>query len=198
MRIVHAVHQSVRLILLSYARWGRLGSVSRVGRRATASVAYRFSFDTGTGQPRIAIADVGQNRFEELDYTTVAKAGGANFGWDAFEGLSRYMEENSGTPDPGNTTKPILAYGRDRDGGSCSIIGGYVVDPGGPRPPRGRYVYTDLCSGQLRSLVPHLRRASHDRRLGLSVDSPDSFGEDQRGRIYVVSHDGPVFRLVQR
>jgi hypothetical protein len=25
-------------------------------------------------QPRIAIADVGQNRFEELDYTTLAAA----------------------------------------------------------------------------------------------------------------------------
>ena len=36
---------------------------------------FRFSFDTVTArQPRIAIGDVGQNRFEELDYTTVAAA----------------------------------------------------------------------------------------------------------------------------
>ena len=33
---------------------------------------FRFSFDTVTAaQPRIAIGDVGQNQFEELDYTTV-------------------------------------------------------------------------------------------------------------------------------
>ena len=54
---------------------------------------FRFSFDTVTAaQPRIAIGDVGQNRIEELDYTTVAAAGGANFGWDAFEGFAPYTK----------------------------------------------------------------------------------------------------------
>jgi glucose/arabinose dehydrogenase len=160
---------------------------------------FRFSFDTTSAkQPRIAIGDVGQNRFEELDYTTVTAAGGANFGWDAFEGYSRYDEEEGDTPDPGKTTKPIMAYGRDRDGGTCTIIGGYVVGPGGPASLRGRYLYADYCSGVLRSLVPHLRRASDDRRTGLTVTSPTSFGEDGRGRIYVCSQEGPVFRLVSR
>jgi len=66
---------------------------------------YRFSFDTVSAkQPRIAIGDVGQNKFEELDYTTVSAARGANFGWDAFEGFAPYREENSGTPDPGAPT----------------------------------------------------------------------------------------------
>jgi glucose/arabinose dehydrogenase len=159
---------------------------------------FRFSFDSSKGQPRIAIADVGQNRFEELDYTTVAAAGGANFGWDALEGFAPYTEENGGTPDPGGTTKPIMAYSHSRDGGSCSIIGGYVVGTGGPPSLRGRYVYSDFCSGQLRSLVPHLHRASGDRRLGLQVPSPTSFGEDDRGRIYVCSQAGAVYRLVPR
>ena len=77
---------------------------------------FRFSFDTVSAkQPRIAIGDVGQNRFEELDYTTVAAASGANFGWDAFEGFAPYNEENSGTPDPGGTTKPIFAYSHSRE-----------------------------------------------------------------------------------
>lgn len=160
---------------------------------------FRFSFDTlSAGQPRIAIADVGQNRFEELDYTTVAEANGANFGWDALEGFAPYTEENSGTADPGGTTKPIMAYSHSRDGGSCSIIGGFVVGPGGPPSLRGRYVYTDFCSGKLRSLVPHLHRASGDRRLGLEVPSPTSFGEDDQGRIYICSQAGGVYRLVPR
>jgi glucose/arabinose dehydrogenase len=160
---------------------------------------FRFSFDTTSAAgPRIAIGDVGQNRFEELDYTTVAAAAGANFGWDAFEGFSRYTEENGGTPDPGNVTKPIMAYDRSRDGGTCTIIGGYVVGPGGPPALRNRYVYADYCSGVVRSLVPHLRRASDDRRTGLTVASPTSFGEDDRGRVYVCSQEGPVFRIVAR
>jgi hypothetical protein len=160
---------------------------------------FRFSFDTtGGGEPRIAIADVGQNKYEELDYTTLAEASGANFGWDAFEGFAPYTEENSGTPDPGGTTKPIMAYSHSRDGGSCAIVGGYVVGPGGPPALRGHYVYTDYCSGVLRSLVPHLGRASGDRPLGLEVASPTSFGEDDSGRIYVCSQEGPVYRLASR
>lgn len=159
---------------------------------------FRFSFDTVTAkQPRIAIGDVGQNRFEEVDYTTVAAASGANFGWDALEGFAPYRDENSGTPDPGNTTKPIFAYGHSRDG-SCSIIGGYVVADRSLGSLYGRYVYADLCEGQLRSLVPHLKGASDDRRLGLAVESPSSFGEDDAHHLYVASLSGPVFRLVQK
>ena len=91
---------------------------------------FRFSFDTVTAKrPRIAIGDVGQDGFEELDYTTVGAASGANFGWDAFEGFAPYTGTSSGTSDPGGTIKPILAYPHSR-GGSCTIIGGYVVgDP---------------------------------------------------------------------
>jgi len=160
---------------------------------------FRFSFDTVSAkQPRIAIGDVGQNKFEELDYTTVAAADGANFGWDALEGFAPYTEENSGTPDPGGTTKPIFAYSHDRAGGSCSIIGGFVVADPSLRSLYGRYVYADLCEGQLRSLVPHLRRAGGDRKLGLSVESPTSFGEDDAHHLYVASLEGPVYRLVQK
>jgi glucose/arabinose dehydrogenase len=159
---------------------------------------FRFSFDTVTAtQPRIAIGDVGQNRFEEVDYTTVAAAQGANFGWDAFEGFAPYTEENSGTPDPGGTLKPIFAYPHSR-GGSCSIIGGYIVADRRLPSLYKRYIYADLCEGQLRSLVPHLHGASNEHKLGLSVSTPSSFGEDDRGRVYVCSLDGPVYRLVPR
>ena len=160
---------------------------------------FRFSFDTTTSkQPRIAIADVGQNQFEELDYTSVAAASGANFGWDAFEGFHAYEDENSGTPNPGGPVKPIFAYSHARGGGSCSIIGGYVVRDPRLGALRGRYVYADLCEGQLRSLVPHLKKASGDRKLGVYVESPSSFGEDDQHRLYVTSVEGPVYRLVPR
>jgi glucose/arabinose dehydrogenase len=159
---------------------------------------FRFSFDRVTArQPRIAIADVGQNRFEELDYMTVGAAKGANFGWDAFEGFSKYGDENSGTPDPGGTVKPIFAYSHNR-AGSCTIIGGYLVADRRLRGLYGRYVYADLCEGKLRSLVPHLKRAGEDRKLGLSVATPSSFGEDDHHHVYVASLEGPVYRLVPR
>jgi glucose/arabinose dehydrogenase len=166
--------------------------VGRAGRDEIYSYGlrnpFRFSFDTTPSQPRIAIGDVGQDRFEELDYVTLGRASGANFGWDAFEGFAEYE-----SPDPGGTVKPIFAYGRGR---GCTIIGGYVIRDRRLPGLHGRYVYADLCEGQLRSLVPHLKRASDDRALGPRVDSPSSFGEDQRGRLYVASLEGPVYRLV--
>jgi glucose/arabinose dehydrogenase len=160
---------------------------------------FRFSFDlvSDPGQPRIAIGDVGQNRFEEVDYLPVGAARGANFGWDAFEGFAPYEDENSGTADPGGTVKPIFAYSHNR-GGSCSIIGGYVVADRHLPALYKRYVYADLCEGELRSLVPHLHGAGNDHRLGLSVETPSSFGEDDRHRLYVCSLEGPVYRLVAR
>ncbi len=160
---------------------------------------FRFSFDrvTRPGHPRIAIGDVGQDEIEELDYTTAAAAQGANFGWDAFEGFAPYRGANSGTRDPGGTVKPIFAYPHSR-GGSCTIIGGYVVADKSLPALYKRYVYADLCEGELRSLIPHLRRASNDHKLGLSVATPSSFGEDERHHIYVCSLEGPVYRLVSR
>jgi glucose/arabinose dehydrogenase len=177
--------------------------VGRAGRDEIYSYGlrnpFRFSFDMVTARrPRIVIGDVGQNLFEEVDYTTVAAASGANFGWDAFEGFAPYTDENSGTPDPCGTVKPIFAYGRGQGGGSCTIIGGYVVRDRRLPGLRGRYVYADLCEGQLRSLVPHLTRGTGERKLGLAVATPSSFGEDTRGRLYVTSLEGPVYRLVPR
>jgi glucose/arabinose dehydrogenase len=160
---------------------------------------FRFSFDqvTDPQSPRLAIGDVGQNRFEEIDYVTAAAARGANFGWDAFEGFHLYEDEESGTPDPGGTVKPILAYPHSR-GGSCSVIGGYVV--GDPTLPslHGEYVYADYCEGQLRALTPHLGRATGDHKLGVPIASPTSFGEDDAHHLYVASQSGPVYRLVEK
>lgn len=171
--------------------------VGRPGRAEIYSLGlrnpYRFSFDTtSAARARIAIADVGQDRFEELNYLTVRAARGANFGWNAFEGFAPFR---GGSSDPGGTVKPILAYGRAR---GCTIIGGYVVRDRRLPQLRGRYVYTDLCQGTLRSLAPRLGRARGDRSLGLSVSTPSSFGEDSRGRLYVASLEGPVYRLVPR
>jgi glucose/arabinose dehydrogenase len=173
--------------------------VGRAGRDEIYSYGlrnpFRFSFDLTRGKPRIAIGDVGQDRFEELNYLTVGRANGANFGWDAFEGFAKY---DGGTPDPGGTVKPIFAYGRGRGGSSCTIIGGYVVRDRRLTDLRGRYVYADLCEGQIRALTPGLKRARGDHQLRLRVESPSSFGEDQRGRLYVASLEGPVYRLVPR
>ena len=61
---------------------------------------YRFSFDlvTDPAQPRIAIGDVGQDRFDEIDYLPFAAAAGANFGWNDFEGFAPFSGAHPPTP----------------------------------------------------------------------------------------------------
>lgn len=143
---------------------------------------FRFSFDRADGA--LLIGDVGQDRYEEIDYETLAGAAGANFGWDAFEGYHRLNDDAS--PDPGGTLKPVDEY--SHRGGNCAITGGYVSRDPKVRALFGRYLYADFCKGQIRSIVPHPGRAKGDRPTGLPVESGiSSFGEDTRGRIYVAN-----------
>ena len=156
---------------------------------------WRFSFHRPRGKtPRIAIADVGQDRFEEIDYETIRGASGANFGWDEWEAFAPYQ---CGSRCTRGTAKPIYAYGRNR--GGCTVIGGYVARGRSLGTLRGRYVFTDLCEGKIRSIAPRLRgRARRAPATGMRVSNPTSFGEDRRGRLYVASLDGPVYRFVRR
>ena len=170
--------------------------VGRPGRNEIFSYGlrnpFRFSFDRISGGVRIAIGDVGQGSFEEIDYETLRNARGAHFGWDEWEGFRPHECDGSCAR---GTEKPVFAYGRAN---GCAVIGGYVVRDRRLPSLHGRYVFADLCEGQLRSFAPRLGRVRTAPRIGASVPSPTSFGEDRRGRLYVASLNGPVFRLVPR
>lgn len=151
---------------------------------------WRFSFDRLSAD--IAIGDVGQGSWEEVDYVTSADGGGrgANFGWDCREGAHDF--ELAGC-DGQTFTEPVFEY--SHDSGNCSITGGYVVRDPGLGDLYGRYLYADFCVGALRSLLPGVPVASDDRSEGLTVANPTTFGEDACGRIYVASINGGVSRL---
>lgn len=156
---------------------------------------FRFSFDlVSAKQPRIVIGDVGQNRFEEIDYETLAGARGANFGWNDFEGFSPF--EGADPPAPSRHDRPIKVY--PLGGERCALIGGYVVRARALKGLRKRYVYGDFCDGRLRALTPRLGGAKRDRRIGLRVPSLTSFGEGPGGSLYATSLNGPVFRIVSK
>jgi glucose/arabinose dehydrogenase len=155
---------------------------------------FRFSFDRR--KPLVAIGDVGQDAREEVDYLRVNEARGANFGWDAFEGTRPY-------PGGGNLSQkrhdaPMHDY--SSSGGNCAVTGGVTVHDDALRSLRGRYVYADLCGGKLRSFKPRLKgnSARRDRALGPEVSQPVGFGEDRDGHVYVVSLNGPVYRLAPK
>ena len=60
-------------------------------------------------------------------------------------------------------------------------------------------VHTLDLTGGAPEMHPRFREiVQHARREGLRVPFAASFGEDRTGRVYVISLDGPVFRLVER
>ncbi|MEA2413103.1 MAG: hypothetical protein QOC77_3664 [Thermoleophilaceae bacterium] len=151
---------------------------------------WRFSFDRVTGD--LVIGDVGQDTVEEIDFARRGTGRGANYGWNVFEGNRRYRSGST----PG-AVRPRVTH--THSAGYCSITGGYVVRDRSLGSLYGRYVYGDLCHSTLRSVRLGRRGgASGDHALTVSVRNLVSFGEDARGRVYAVSLDGQVSRLVPR
>jgi glucose/arabinose dehydrogenase len=170
-------------------RSGARGEIFAYGLRNP----FRFSFDRRGAD--LAIGDVGQGEFEEIDLLAGSPRagrprGGANFGWSVFEGRSRFREGDA----PGHV-EPVIE--RSHDDGSCAIAGGYVIRDRSLSALRGFYVYGDLCNDRLRIARLRPGGAVADRPLGPRVPQLVSFGEDALGRVYAVSLGGDVFRLAR-
>ncbi|MDJ0792507.1 MAG: PQQ-dependent sugar dehydrogenase [Acidimicrobiia bacterium] len=150
---------------------------------------WRFSVDTETGL--LYIADVGQNRFEEVNVAPADEAG-INYGWDILE-ASTCFEPSSGCSTSG-IRLPVIEYGRS---GGCSVTGGYVYRGSEVTQLIGHYVYADYCRGVLRSFRYHPTAGVDSPKvwneLG-SVGSVTSFGISGDD-LYILTIDGKVMRL---
>ncbi len=164
---------------------------------------WRYSFDDvargGTGA--LIIGDVGQNRFEEIDYEPAGR-GGRNYGWRNREGAHDNVTSRPLAYQP--PTDPIFEYGR-ADG--VSVTGGFVYR--GSRlgaAYRGRYFFADF-SGRVWSIALTLSgtgeatasdRREHTTELGGSavLGQVSSFGVDAGGELYILNYAaGSVVRL---
>ncbi|MDP9135132.1 MAG: PQQ-dependent sugar dehydrogenase [Actinomycetota bacterium] len=147
---------------------------------------WRFSFDRETGD--LGIGDVGQTRWEEINFARRGRGRGANFGWRPFEGRARFA--------PGEVARghvePVIVQSHRR--GSCAVVGGFVVRDRAV-PLYGRYVFGDLCRRRLFSAKLTAAGARELRRTSLRVSGLTSFGEDALGRVYTASLGGAVHRI---
>jgi glucose/arabinose dehydrogenase len=143
---------------------------------------FRFSFDRLTGD--LVIGDVGETQREEVDFSPLSAGDGrgANYGWPNCEGFLGSC--------PG-ATPPVFDYPHadpgDGSAHGCAIIGGFVYRGNQVPELSGRYLYTDLCTGDLRSIALGIPFASGDRAEGPTMSSPHSFGEDASCELYVNS-----------
>jgi glucose/arabinose dehydrogenase len=150
---------------------------------------WRFNFDRSTGD--LWIADVGQDKWEEIDVAWADEGAGrgANFGWSAFEGNHRFNNDQS----PDGVTMPIFEYQHGSAG--CSISGGVRYRGSSIPSLAGWYVFGDYCSGQVRAL--QINDAARPGRiagdvitLSSTIAGLSSIAQGPDGELYALCVDG--------
>lgn len=157
---------------------------------------YRNSFDRITGD--LWIADVGQNRREEINFEVAGSGGGNNYGWRSREGTI----DNPAVPDapPVGARDPMFEYAHSGGLGE-SIIGGYVYRGSGEPGLDGSYFFGDYVSGRIFTLRQSGGVAFDLTERTAELGTPfgafelSSFGEDGLGNLYAVGINGDIYRI---
>jgi glucose/arabinose dehydrogenase len=155
-----------------------------VGRNENWAIGLRNPFRYSFDGSQLYIADVGQNLFEEVDVVTASSAG-LNYGWSIMEGTHCFQ---AATCDMAGLTQPVYDYPH---GPECAIIGGYVYR-GSVAALTGKYVFSDLCTGWLRTLSG----TTVVQAPTVNVGTPTSFGQDGSGELYVLTGQNRVLKFV--
>ncbi len=148
---------------------------------------WRYSFDFVARQ--LVIADVGQNKYEEVNVIAAGRAG-ANYGWNVREGLHGFALPRLGPP---NRMDPAIEYDHSQ---GCSVTGGYTYRGRTMPHLAGAIFFSDFCSGWLRSFRWDGAHASDLREWNVgTLGSVASFGEDAEHELYVITHEGRILKL---
>jgi glucose/arabinose dehydrogenase len=152
---------------------------------------WRFSFDALTGA--LYIADVGQNRWEEINVTPAASPGGWNYGWRIME--ARHCFNPANDCDMRGLVLPVFEYAIGNSPFRCAIIGGYVYR--GARLPalQGVYVYADWCSREIFGLTQTTPGTWTSTLLHTGSFGPLGFGEDVDHELYIGDDNGTVYQV---
>lgn len=141
---------------------------------------WRWSFDRQGGE--FWLADVGQNKWEEVNVITA----GGNYGWNPREGSHCYIVmdcNKSGLIDP------VTEYSHEE---GQSITGGYVYRGVALPQLNGTYVFGDFVSGVIWGYANGARYVLL-RDTGVNISS---FAEDAAGELYVLDFSsGRVLKI---
>jgi glucose/arabinose dehydrogenase len=155
---------------------------------------WRCSFDRTTGD--LYIGDVGQNKFEEIDFQPASSKGGENYGWSLKEGKHPFKPV-TGTAQPARTD-PIFEYTHDR--GEQAVIGGYVYRGTAIPDLQGTYFFADLTgtfsSFEFDGKTAPTTKSRTDELFPDGIEDVNSFGEDGPGELYICVMGGAIFKIV--
>jgi len=154
---------------------------------------FRFSVDRETGEPWIA--DVGQNKWEEVD---LVKAGG-NYGWPCREGLHDYITTGAKCPSMSNLLDPVVEV-EHIPANSRSITGGFVYRGKAIPSFVGSYIFADFEAQEV--FVISFDTTSGEAKLTKIDDAPANpwvgFAEDLDGEVYATAFNGTMWKVVPK
>ncbi|MCA9898334.1 MAG: PQQ-dependent sugar dehydrogenase [Ardenticatenaceae bacterium] len=153
---------------------------------------WRASFDRETFD--YYIADVGQGKWEEVNFQPASSAGGENYGWRCYEGeLFTNLDTADECPGPYVTPFDVYPHGSGSDAG-FSITGGFVYRGNDFPALQGIYIYADYVSENF--WLAQNSGVWNITPLGpIGVSDPTSFGEGCDGELYVASHAGTIYQI---
>jgi glucose/arabinose dehydrogenase len=152
---------------------------------------WRWSFDRDTGD--LWIADVGEDKREEVTMIPRATQAGTNLGWPMLEGSLCFRPPEG--CDRAGLLLPTLEYEHPT---GCSVTGGYVYRGRMIPRLRGTYFYADYCTGWVKSFRLDAAGKPAEEMTWESFPKEDavaSFGEDAAGEIYIVMSSGRIYRI---
>lgn len=150
---------------------------------------WRMRFDEATGD--LWVADVGQNRLEEVSRLAAGSIIGTNLGWSRFEGSDEYLPAHP--LGPGTVVGPVFEM--DHADGWCSVSGGPVYRGEAVPGLAGAYLFGDYCKPGLSAIRVGADGAVDSVVLDDEVGSVVSIDTGPDGEAYVVSLDGTISRL---
>jgi hypothetical protein len=150
---------------------------------------WRFSFDRLTGA--LWIGDVGQDKWEEIDYLKRGTSPGTNFGWSYYEGDHVYKSQ---AINRSRLRFPVFEYSHALGN---AVVGGYVYRGSAIPALRGWYLFADYGSGRTWAMNGPKGRA-RQISLGAGIAPVSSFGQDAAGNLYMTSLGGGVYEIVRK
>jgi glucose/arabinose dehydrogenase len=145
---------------------------------------WRFSFDRVTGD--VWLGDVGDARMEEVDMQPAGSRGGENYGWPYYEGTECMQPDHC--RDAGMVA-PLVTYGHDM---TCAVMGGYVYRGTSVPAFSGSYLFGDLCTGGVFSMVGNQQQGWKRIEVAFNPIKIDSFAEDPSGELYIADMQGGI------
>ena len=151
---------------------------------------WRFNFDVFGN---IWIADVGQNKWEEVNASpgTAKSPGGKgkSFGWSAYEGNHAF---NTDVDSP-DAVAPVFEY--EHKDGACSISGGAIGTNTNTAGRAGWYFFGDYCTGTMTAILTDGTSTVASETVLKDLGNITAVRSTSNG-MFVISLEGTVRRVI--